>query len=324
MRFDFTDLRLFQFVVQTGSITRGAERAHLALASASARIRGMEEILGVPLLKRGRRGVEPTEAGRSLLDHARIVLQQIETMRGDLGAYSRGLKGSVRILANTSALSEHLPALLADFLAANPTIDIDLEDRESPAIGAAIAAGDADIGIGSQAALVPGLESHPFRTDRLVLAVPANHRLAGKRQTAFADLARPRLRRPAARHGTRRACGHAGRPTGSRAAAARPRQQSRRRVRDGRGGRRRGHRAGDDRVAAPARPADRDSAPGRGLVDARTRPLCARLPPPAAPGPAAVRRPAPRAADAFATSAAGDARAPPRRGSPGSPPANTR
>ena len=188
MRFDFTDLRLFQFVVQTGSITRGAERAHLALASASARIRGMEEVLGVALLKRARRGVEPTDAGRSLLDHARIVLQQIETMRGDLGAYSRGLKGSVRILANTSALSEHLPALLADFLAANPTIDIDLEDRESPAIGAAIAAGDADIGIGSQAALVPGLESHPFRTDRLVLAVPANHRLAGKRRTAFADL----------------------------------------------------------------------------------------------------------------------------------------
>ncbi|MBP6771062.1 MAG: LysR family transcriptional regulator, partial [Reyranella sp.] len=188
MRFDFTDLRLFHHVAQTGSITRGAERAHLALASASARIRGMEEMLGVPLLKRGRRGVEPTDAGRSLLDHARIVLQQMEAMRGDLGAYSRGLKGSVRILANTSALSEHLPSLLAAFLAGNPTIDIDLEDRESPAIGAAIAAGDADIGIGSQAALVPGLESHPFRADRLVLIVPAGHRLAGKRQTGFAEL----------------------------------------------------------------------------------------------------------------------------------------
>ena len=188
MRFDFTDLRLFLHVAQTGSITHGAERARLALASASARIRGMEDVLGVPLLKRGRRGVEPTDAGRSLLDHARIVLQQVEAMRGDLGTYSRGLKGSVRILANTSALSEHLPALLATCLAANPTIDIDLEDRESPAIGAAIAAGDADIGIGSQAALVPGLESHPFRTDRLVLAVPAGHRLADKRQTGFAEL----------------------------------------------------------------------------------------------------------------------------------------
>ncbi len=188
MRFDLIDLRLFLYVTQTGSITRGAERAHLALASASARIRGMEDVLGVPLLKRGRRGIAPTDAGRSLLDHARIVLQQIEAMRGDLGAYSRGLKGSIRILANTSALSEHLPSLLATFLAANPTIDIDLEDRESPAIGAAIAAGDADLGIGSQAAFLPGLESHPFRADRLVLAVPAGHRLAGKRQTSFADL----------------------------------------------------------------------------------------------------------------------------------------
>ena len=82
MRFDLTDLRLFRDVVETGSITRGAERSHLALASASARIRGMEALLDVPLLKRGRRGVQPTDAGRSLLDHARIVLQQIETMRG--------------------------------------------------------------------------------------------------------------------------------------------------------------------------------------------------------------------------------------------------
>ena len=188
MRFDLTDLRLFRHVVETGSITRGAERTHLALASASARIRGMEEMLDIPLLKRGRRGVQPTDAGRSLLDHARIVLQQVETMRGDLGAYSRGLKGSVRLLANTSALSEHLPALLADFLASNPTIDLDIEDRESPAIAAAVAAGDADIGIASQAVLGTGLESHPFRPDRLVLAVPAGHRLAGRRQVAFGEL----------------------------------------------------------------------------------------------------------------------------------------
>jgi DNA-binding transcriptional LysR family regulator len=188
MRFDLTDLRLFRHVAETRSITGGAERSNLALASASARVRGMEEALGVRLLKRGRRGVELSDAGRSLLDHARIVLQQVETMRGELGAYSRGLKGSVRLLANTAALSEHLPALLARFLEANPTIDVDLEDRESPAIAAAVAAGDADIGIASQAALVPGLESHFFRTDRLVLAVPAGHALARRRQTRFADL----------------------------------------------------------------------------------------------------------------------------------------
>jgi DNA-binding transcriptional LysR family regulator len=188
MRFDLTDLRLFRHVAEARSITGGAERTHLALASASARVRGMEEALGVRLLKRGRRGVELTDAGRSLLDHARIVLQQVEAMHGELGAWSRGLKGSVRLLANTAALSEHLPGLLARFLEANPTIDVDLEDRESPAIAAAVAAGDADIGIASQAALIPGLDSHPFRTDRLVLAVPARHALVRRRQVRFADL----------------------------------------------------------------------------------------------------------------------------------------
>ena len=188
MRFDLTDLRLFRHVAETGSITRGAERTYLALASASARIRGMEEMLDVPLLQRGRRGVRLTDAGRSLLDHARIVLQQVDTMRGELSAYSRGMKGSVRVLANTSALSEHLPSLLAGFLAANPTIDLDLEDRESPAIAAAVAAGDADIGIASQAAVVAGLETHPFRPDRLVLITPAGHRLTRRRQVGFGDL----------------------------------------------------------------------------------------------------------------------------------------
>ncbi len=59
MRFDLTDLRLFLLAVETGSITRGARAAHLALASASARISGMEAVLGVALLERGRRGTHP-------------------------------------------------------------------------------------------------------------------------------------------------------------------------------------------------------------------------------------------------------------------------
>jgi hypothetical protein len=65
MRFDLTDLRLFLLVTESSNITKGAERAGLALASASARIRAMEEELGVPLLERGRRGVQTTPAGGS-------------------------------------------------------------------------------------------------------------------------------------------------------------------------------------------------------------------------------------------------------------------
>ncbi|MEH2511467.1 DNA-binding transcriptional LysR family regulator [Nitrobacteraceae bacterium AZCC 1564] len=63
MRFDLTDLRLFLHIVEAESITQGAERAGLALPSASARIRGMEETNRIPLLDRNSRGVRPTPAG---------------------------------------------------------------------------------------------------------------------------------------------------------------------------------------------------------------------------------------------------------------------
>jgi DNA-binding transcriptional LysR family regulator len=64
MRFDLTDLRLFTHVAEAANITQGASRTNMALASASERIRGMEDSLGVPLLERKRRGVHLTPAGR--------------------------------------------------------------------------------------------------------------------------------------------------------------------------------------------------------------------------------------------------------------------
>jgi len=80
MRFDLVDLQLFIAVADARSITRGALRAHLALASASARIKGLELALGVALLRRGRRGIELTAAGESLLDHARTIMHDVDAM----------------------------------------------------------------------------------------------------------------------------------------------------------------------------------------------------------------------------------------------------
>jgi DNA-binding transcriptional LysR family regulator len=178
LRFDLTDMQLFAHVVDAGSITGGAQRAHMALASASARIRGMEETLGVALLVRGRRGVEPTAAGRILMQHARTVLQQMERMHGELGEVARGHKGHVRLLCNTSTLTEFLPEALSAFMAAHPGIDIDLEERLSYDIVQAIAAGMADIGIVADSVDLAGLETFPFRADRLVLVTARDHVLA--------------------------------------------------------------------------------------------------------------------------------------------------
>jgi DNA-binding transcriptional LysR family regulator len=91
-------------------------------------------------------------AGQCLLDHARLVVQQVEHLRGELGVHARGLTGTVRVLSNTAAFGEHLPKVLASFLASNAAINIDLEERESADIGAVIASGGGDIGIASDAA----------------------------------------------------------------------------------------------------------------------------------------------------------------------------
>ena len=79
----------------------------------ATRIRNMEQALGAPLLMRARHGVTPTQAGRTLLQHARTILAQAERLREDLGAYAGGLAGQVRVLSNTNALTEFLPEALS-------------------------------------------------------------------------------------------------------------------------------------------------------------------------------------------------------------------
>ena len=189
MRFDLVDLQLFIAVADSRSITRGADRAHLALASASARIKGLEDALGVALFKRVRRGVELTAAGESLLDHARIVMHQVEAMRGDLASFASGIRASVHMLANTSGLSEHLPKALAVFLREHPDIDVDVEERESTDIASAIASGSAELGFAAEHALPDNVERFAFGEDRLALVTARRGKLAGRRQIDFLEVA---------------------------------------------------------------------------------------------------------------------------------------
>jgi molybdate transport repressor ModE-like protein len=188
VRFDLADLNLFRHVVEAGSITHGAERAHLALAAASTRIRNMEEALGVPLLTRARQGVTPTQAGRTLLQHARAILRQAERLHEDLGAYGAGLSSQIRLLSNTNALTEFLPEALSSFLAAHPNVNVDIEERLSDEIVGLIAEGVADLGIVAGTVDAHALETYPFRRDRFVLVVARDHPLARHSKIGFADV----------------------------------------------------------------------------------------------------------------------------------------
>jgi DNA-binding transcriptional LysR family regulator len=188
MPFDLIDLRLFLNIVEAASITRGAVASHLALASASERIRELEARLGTRLLDRRRRGVTPTPAGVAFAHHARLMMQQAERMRGEMADYASGLKGHVRLLANTAAATEFLPGAIARFLAEHPNIDIELDERPSHQIVRGVADGSADAGIVADIVDPGALETWPIALDQLVLVTPADHLLGTRRRIAFQDV----------------------------------------------------------------------------------------------------------------------------------------
>jgi DNA-binding transcriptional LysR family regulator len=141
-------------------------------------------VLGVLLLDRSSRGVKPTLAGRALAQHARHILQSIERLNADLSEHASGLKGWIRLHANTPAITQFLPAHLAAFY---PDIRFELEEQRSVDIVRALAQGVTDIGIIVKGPLTDGLETFPYHKDDLVAVVPKMHPIRA-RKIAFEKL----------------------------------------------------------------------------------------------------------------------------------------
>jgi DNA-binding transcriptional LysR family regulator len=188
VRFDLTDLRLFLSVVECGSLTHGAQAMHLALASVSERIAGMESALGAPLLERNRRGVRTTAAGDALVRHARAILGQVEQMRGDLRSYATGLRGRIRLLSNTASMAAFVPPQLCRFLASHADLSVDLEERPSSEIVQALVSRRADLGIVADITDLGSLQTHLIAHDQLVVVASRAHRVAALASVSFAEI----------------------------------------------------------------------------------------------------------------------------------------
>jgi DNA-binding transcriptional LysR family regulator len=187
MRYDLTSLEIFVAVADAANLTRAAEQQHLAVSAISKRITELEGLAGSRLLLRHARGVSLTPAGKSLLGHARQMLHLVERMKGDLCEYAGGLKGVVRLHANTSALVQFLPPELQAFLVRYPMIRLQIEERTGAAIVGAVGAGTADIGILGGDTPLGGLQSLRYHSDRLALAIPIGHPLASRSCISYAE-----------------------------------------------------------------------------------------------------------------------------------------
>ncbi|MFG1464883.1 LysR family transcriptional regulator [Xanthobacter sp. DSM 24535] len=186
-RVDLTSLRLFIAICEEGSLTKAALREGIAASAVSKRLSDLEDILGVSLFDRLARGMALTPAGETLLHHARVTLLTIEKMGVELGEYSLGVRGHVRMLANLSAIVQFLPDDLPSFLEAHSLLRFDLQECPSAEVVRGIEDGGADIGICSGDMESRSLETFGYRRDRLVVVTRRDHPLAMRERVYFEE-----------------------------------------------------------------------------------------------------------------------------------------
>lgn len=185
---DIDSLALFVRAAELRSLTRAAEASHIGLAAASRRMALLEHRFKTALLERSPRGVEVTPAGASLLPHAKALLHEINQMQAEMRDHADGRKGLLRILANTSVMTESLPADLAEFSHRHPDVRLAVQERWSSEVVHALLAGEGDVGIVVEGCATEGLETRTYRTDRIAVVMPESHPLATVPELRFADV----------------------------------------------------------------------------------------------------------------------------------------
>ena len=184
---DIRTLRLFVAVCDHGNMARAAEHEHIEPSAISKRIAQLEGDLGTPLLLRARRGVQPTPAGVTVLEHARNVLFTLERIANDAATFSGGVKGRVRLIATASAIAESLLDDIAAFMREpqNRALEVDVEERFSRDLVREIREGRAPVGVCWNSVDLQGLEHRLYRRDRLAVAVHPRHALAVRKTLRF-------------------------------------------------------------------------------------------------------------------------------------------
>lgn len=186
-RFDLVSIRLVVDSTRLGSLSAAAREAHLALAAASRRIRELEAAVGEPLFERHGRGLRPTAAGSVFARHGLALLQRMEQMAVELADLRLGTTRHIRLSANTAAINQFLPPLLARYAQLQRQVRVELDEQLSSGVVTALREGRADVGVFAEGPDAQGLACTVFRRDELVLVLPAGHRLVGRSAIPFAD-----------------------------------------------------------------------------------------------------------------------------------------
>jgi DNA-binding transcriptional LysR family regulator len=179
-------LEIFCEVAEQGSISGAARRLAYTQPAVSRQVAALEGDFGVRLFDRRARGVQLTEHGRCLLEHADSVLARVELARRDLAALERLESGRLRIGAFTTATAVLLPRAMAAFVSEWPHVSLSLVEGITQQLLARLESDDADLAVISA---FPGqsldrehFDFVPLLVDAMLVALPSSHRLARRRR----------------------------------------------------------------------------------------------------------------------------------------------
>jgi DNA-binding transcriptional LysR family regulator len=181
-------------VLETGSLTAASELLGFTQSALSKQIATLEAAAGVQLLRRGPRGVEPTEAGRVLAARAASILDQFDAAQRELDDLAAPLGGRVALGGFPTTAMALVPRAIARVRAEHAAVEVDFQESSTPVQIRRLRAGRLDLALLSSGEGLPGwdltgIEAEPLPVGALLLAVGRRHRLAGVDRVAVADLA---------------------------------------------------------------------------------------------------------------------------------------
>lgn len=187
---DLKLMRQYVVVAETLNFRKAAQRLNMSQPPLSVAIRRLEQSLGVRLLERHTRSTQLTPAGIVFLNEARQTLLQAERACEMARRSAAGMIGTIRLGFVDSIVDGLLPLLLRRFQAANPNVDIQLQEATPPEQIQGLRNDRLDVGILVLPVMDPGnIHLEPLFEDCMVAVVPQDHALAKQASIALTDLA---------------------------------------------------------------------------------------------------------------------------------------
>ena len=181
-------------VVARGSFSAAAEALSYTQSAVSQSIARLEAETGAKLVVRDRRGIRPTAAGATLVDHAEAIFAQVQAAEAELDAVLGVRAGRLRVASFPSAGATLMPLAVARFRQTHPDVALTLAEGEPEEIAPRLRTGEFDLALlfefpGTRERTGVGLRSVTLLEDPMHVVLPAEHPLASKPALSLVDLA---------------------------------------------------------------------------------------------------------------------------------------